>query len=59
MYDLKMETATIIPKSAMILMIQSPSLEMIGFENVEYYQIVCPLSEKYRLLFIDWLSKFD
>lgn len=58
-YDLKMETAAIIRKSAMNLMIQNHSLEMFGFEEVEYYQIVRRLIEEYRLLFIDWVSKFD
>ena len=59
LYDLKMEGATIIRKSAMNLMIQNHSLDMFGFEHVEYYQIVRRLIEEYRLLFIDWVSKFD
>ena len=59
LYDLKMEAATIIRKSAMNLMIQNHSLDMFGFEHVEYYQIVRRLIEEYRLLFIDWVSKFD
>ena len=59
LYDLRMEAATIIRKSAMNLMIQNHSLEMFGFEHVEYYQIVRRLIDEYRLLFIDWVSKFD
>ena len=35
------------------------SLEMFGFEHTEYFQIVRNLIEEYRLLFIDWVSKFD
>ncbi len=59
LYDIKMEAAAIIRKAARDLMIQNHSLEMFGFEEVEYYQIVRDLIEEYRLLFIDWVAGFD
>ncbi len=59
LYDIKMEAAAIIRKSAMNLMVQNHSLDMFGFEHVEYFQIVRKLIDEYRLLFIDWVSKFD
>lgn len=59
LYDIKMECAAIIRKAARELMIQNHSLEMFGFEHVEYYQIVRDLIEEYRLLFIDWVAGFD
>jgi len=59
LYDIKMEAATIIRKSANSLMVQNHTLEMFGFEHAEYFQIVRDLLEEYRLLFIDWVSKFD
>jgi hypothetical protein len=59
LYDIKMEAAAIIRKSARELMIQNHALEMFGFEHVEYFQMVRDLIEEYRLLFIDWVSKFD
>lgn len=59
LYDIKMEAAAMIRKSARSLMIQNHSLEMFGFDHVEYFQIVRDLLEEYRLLFIDWVSKFD
>jgi hypothetical protein len=59
LYDLKMENAAIIRKAARDLMIQQHSLDMFGFEYVEYYQIVRDLIEEYRLLFIDWVAGFD
>ena len=59
LYDIKMEAATIIRKAARELMIQNHSLEMYGFEHVEYYDIVRDLIEEYRLLFIDWVAEFD
>ncbi|MFV0378818.1 MAG: hypothetical protein ACK5JD_16130 [Mangrovibacterium sp.] len=53
LYDIKMESATIIRKAAHNLMIKYHTLEMFGFEEVEYYQMVRDLIEEYRLLFID------
>jgi hypothetical protein len=59
LYDLRMENAAVIRKAARDLMVQNQSLEMFGFEHVEYYSIVSDLIEEYRLLFIDWVAGFD
>ncbi len=59
LYDIKMEAATIIRKAALNLMIQNHSLEMFGFEHAGYFKMVRELLEEYRLLYIDWVSKFD
>jgi hypothetical protein len=59
LYDLKMENAAIIRKAARDLTVQQHSLDMFGFEYVEYYQMVRDLIEEYRLLFIDWVAGFD
>lgn len=59
LYDIKMEAAAIIRKSAMDLKLQNHALEMFGFEEVQYFGIVRDLLEEYRLLFIDWVAGFD
>jgi hypothetical protein len=59
LYDLKMEAAAIIRKAARDLIIQQHSLEAFGFRYVEYYKIIRELMEEYRLLFIDWVARFD
>lgn len=59
LYDIRMENAAIIRKAAQDLMIQNHSLEIFGFEYVEYYSLVRDLIEEYRLLFIDWVAGFD
>lgn len=59
LYDLRMEAAAIIRKAARDLMVSNHSLEMFGFKEVEYFNIVRDLIEEYRLLFIDWVSEFD
>lgn len=59
LYDVRMENAAIIRKAALDLMVQNHSLEMFGFEHVEYYSIVRNLLEEYRLLFVEWVDGFD
>lgn len=59
LYDIRMECATIIRKAAHNLLIQYHALEMFGFEEVEYYDMVRDLLEEYRLLFIEWVAGFD
>jgi hypothetical protein len=59
LYDLKMEAAAIIRKAARDLMVQNHSLEMFGFKEVHYFQIVRDLIEEYRILFIEWVKSFD
>lgn len=59
LYDLKMEAATFIRKAANDLKVMNHSLEMFGFKDVKYFQIIRDLIEEYRLLFIDWVSGFD
>ena len=59
LYDLRMEAAAIIRKAARDLMVTNHSLEMFGFKEVEYFDIVRDLIEEYRLLFIDWVAGFD
>ena len=59
LYDIKMEAAAIIRKAARDLMVQNHTLEMFGFKEVHYFQMVRDLIEEYRLLFIDWVSSFD
>jgi len=59
LYDIRMENASIIRKAAQDLKLQNHSLEMFGFEYVEYYSMVRYLIEEYRLLFIEWVAGFD
>lgn len=58
-YDLKMEAAVIARKAAQDLRNQYVALEIFGFEEVEYFEVVFDLIEEYRLLFIDWVASFD
>ena len=59
LYDIKMEAAAIIRKAAHDLKLSNHSLELFGFKDVSYFQIVRDLIEEYRILFIDWIAGFD
>lgn len=59
LYDLKMECASIIRKAANDLILQQHSLEMFGFTDASYFEIIRDLIEEYRLLFITWVAGFD
>lgn len=58
-YDLKMENATFIRKSARDLMVSYHSLKDFGFKEFEYFKIVREQIEEFRLLFVDWVSGFN
>ncbi|TRX48809.1 hypothetical protein FNH22_28395 [Fulvivirga sp. M361] len=59
LFDIRMEAATIIRKSARDLIVQLNSLDMFGFEEVQYFDLLRREVEEYRLLFIEWVSGFD
>lgn len=59
LYDLRMENAAIIRKSARDLVVQTHSLNMFGFPHPEYFVLLREAVEEYRLLFIDWVAGFD
>lgn len=54
-----MENAAFIRKAARDLMVAYHSLEMYGFEEVEYYHLIRNQLEEFRLLFIDWKESFN
>ncbi len=59
LYDIRMENAAIIRKSARNLTVQYHSLVEFGFEHAEYYKMVRQLVEEFRFLFIEWVAGFD
>lgn len=59
LYDIKMEAAVIIRKSAQSLMVQYHSLTMFDFADAKYFEVIRELLEEYRILFIDWIAQFD
>ncbi|AHM58662.1 hypothetical protein D770_01940 [Flammeovirgaceae bacterium 311] len=58
-YDLKMESAAIIRKAARDLLTHCSGLEMFGFRETHYLELIRAAIEEYRLLFLDWVKGFD
>lgn len=59
LYDLRMENATFIRKSAKDLLTHCTSLEMFGFKDTHYLNLIRDEIEEYRLLFIEWTKTFN
>ncbi len=59
LYDSKMECATLVRKSANDLQLQCTSLEMFGFTESQYLDLIRAEVEEFRELFIDWVAAFD
>lgn len=58
-YDLKMENAAIIRKSAIEISLHCSSLEMYGFKEVSYLNLVRDEVNSFRDLFVEWIASFD
>lgn len=58
-YDMKMEAATLIRKAAHDIMVQYNTFVLFDFKDAGYFSIIKELLEEYRILFIEWISKFD
>ncbi len=58
-YDLKMENATIIRKAARELSVHMTALEMYGFKEREYCNLLRKEIEEFRILFAEWVNTFD
>lgn len=59
LYDIKMENATIIRKSARELLTDIQGIEMYGYKDFEYLDILRTEIEEFRILFAQWIQTFD
>lgn len=59
LYDLKMENASIIRKAARDLSVHMRALEMYGFKETEYCDLLRNEIEEFRPLFAEWVKTFD
>jgi hypothetical protein len=58
-YDIKMENATIIRKAARELITDARGLEMHGYQDTEYLDLLRKEVEEFRILFAEWVKTFD
>lgn len=59
LYDIKMENATIIRKSAREILTQTTGLKMTGFKHTDYLELIRNEIEEFRVLFAEWVKTFD
>jgi hypothetical protein len=58
-YDIKMESAAIIRKAARELITDARGLQMNGFTDVEYLDLLRNEVEAFRVIFAEWVNTFD
>ena len=58
-YDLKMENAAIIRKAARELITDTRGIEMHGFKDTEYLDLLRTEVDAFRILFAEWVKTFD
>ncbi len=58
-YDLKMENAAIIRKAARELITDARGIQMNGFKDTEYLELLRKEVEEFRILFAEWVKTFD
>lgn len=58
-YDIRMENASIIRKSAMELITDARALEINGYEETEYLNLLRIEIDNFRILFAEWVKTFD
>jgi hypothetical protein len=59
LYDLRMENAAIIRKSARDVLAGCSGLELWGFKHPEYLKLLRDEVEEFRTLFAEWVKTFD
>jgi hypothetical protein len=59
LYDLRMENATVIRKAARELIVDARGLQMNGFKDIEYLDLLRSEMEEFRVLFAEWVATFD
>ncbi|TGV03038.1 hypothetical protein [Flavivirga rizhaonensis] len=59
LYDIKMENAALIRKAARDLITDASGIEMHGFKDTEYLDLLRTEIETFRILFAEWVKTFD
>ncbi|MCC1484488.1 hypothetical protein [Winogradskyella immobilis] len=59
LYDIKMENAAIIHKAARELITDARDIQMHGFKDIEYLDLLRNEVDEFRILFSEWVKTFD
>ena len=58
-YDIRMENATLIRKAARELVVGLRGLEIFGYDEPRYFDLLREEVEEFRKLFVAWVQAFD
>ncbi|GAB1857290.1 hypothetical protein MHTCC0001_21260 [Flavobacteriaceae bacterium MHTCC 0001] len=59
LYDIRMENATIIRRCARELITDTQGIQMHGFKDIEYLDLLRKEIDEFRILFAEWVKTFD
>lgn len=59
LYDIRMENAAIIRKAAREIITDVRGIQMHGFKDIEYLDLLRKEIEEFRVLFAEWVKTFD
>ena len=59
LYDIKMENAAMIRLAARELITDLHGIQIIGFKDIEYLDLLRKEIEEFRILFAEWVKTFD
>lgn len=59
LYDIRMENAAIIRKAARELITDARGIEMHGFKDIEYLDVLRKEIDEFRVIFAEWVKTFD
>lgn len=59
LYDLRMENAAIIRRAARELITDARGLDIHGYKDEEYLDLLRKAVEEFRILFAEWVKTFD
>ncbi len=59
LYDIKMENAAIIRKAARELITDAHGIQMHGFKEIEYLDLLRKEVDEFRVIFAEWVKTFD
>lgn len=59
LYDIKMENAAIIRKAAREIITDARGIQIHGFKDIEYLDLLRDEVDEFRILFAEWVKTFD
>ncbi|MEO8933438.1 MAG: hypothetical protein ABI295_03955 [Xanthomarina sp.] len=59
LYDIKMENAALIRKAARELITDARGIQIHGYKDIEYLDLLRKEVEEFRILFAEWVKSFD